>query len=133
MTVAECMTEGPVTIRPDETLAAAQEKMAHGRFRRLPVVDGDGRLLGILTDGDLRQHVGYWATTRVTAAMIEKPVTVTPETPIQSVAELMLQYQIGGVPVVAADGRVVGIVTESDLLHVLLDLLRERSPEEAPK
>lgn len=129
MDIAQCMTRDPVTVRPEETLAVAQEKMARGRFRRLPVVDASGHLLGIITDGDLRQHVGYLPTTRVTAAMIEKTITVGPDASIESAAELMLQHQIGGLPVVAADGRVAGIVTESDLLRVLLAMLRGAAPE----
>jgi acetoin utilization protein AcuB len=120
------MTPDPETIRPHDTLAVAQEKMSRGRFRRLPVVDDSGALVGILTDGDLRQHLGYWSTTRVTAAMVENPVTISAEDTIEHAAELMLEYKIGGLPVLGADGSLVGIVTESDLLLGFLKKLRER-------
>lgn len=131
MEVRRWMTPDPETIRPHDTLAEAQEKMGRGRFRRLPVVDESGALVGILTDGDLRQHLGYWSTTRVTAAMVENPVTISADETIEHAAELMLEYKIGGLPVMDSDGRLVGIVTESDLLLGLLRKLREREGGDA--
>jgi acetoin utilization protein AcuB len=118
------MTPNPQTIHPNEMLAVAREKMTAGRFRRLPVVDDAGNLLGILTDGDLREHVGYLTGTKVTAAMVEKPITVPADAPIDVAADLMLQHKIGGLPVVESTGKMVGIITETDLLHAWLHHLR---------
>lgn len=115
------MTPSPETVRPTDMLSQADEKMRRGRFRRVPVVDDSGKLLGMLTDGDLRQHVGYLGSTRVTAAMVEKPVTISPEATIGAAAELMRWHKIGGLPVVDGDGRLVGIITESDLLLALVE------------
>jgi len=128
MTVRDCMTPNPQTIGTNDTLAMAQEKMTSGRFRRLPVVDAKGNLEGMLTDRDLREHKGYWASTRVTAAMVEKPTTIGPDVPLEDAADLLLSRKIGGLPVVAEDGRLLGILTETDVLKGLLRQVRgERS------
>lgn len=121
MNVRDLMTPDPETVRPMDLLSVADEKMRSGRFRRAPVVDDAGNLLGILSDGDLREHRGYLPTTRVTAAMIEKPVTVSPDATIGAAAELMRWHNIGGLPVVDGDGRLIGIITESDLLLALVE------------
>ena len=120
MTVRTWMTPDPQTIGPQDSLAAAQEKMGHGRFRRLPVVDASGALIGILTERDLRQHVGYLPTTHVNAAMTEKVLAVGPDEPIDSAAALMLERKIGGLPVVGKDGKLLGVITVTDLLQGLL-------------
>ncbi|MBI3302421.1 MAG: CBS domain-containing protein [Deltaproteobacteria bacterium] len=70
MLVRHRMTQNPVTVTPQNTLAVALEKMTAGRFRRLPVVQ-DGALVGILTDRDLRRHEGVQERTRVVAAIAE--------------------------------------------------------------
>jgi CBS domain-containing protein len=123
MKVEAFMTRNPQTVQPQDTLAAARDKMDRGRFRRLPVVDKTGRLVGILTDGDLRPHIGYFGTTRVSAAAVDDPVTITAEAPLEEAVRLMLERKIGGLPVVGDEGRVVGILTESDLLRGFLQAL----------
>jgi len=120
MTVRTWMTRDPQTIGPKESLEAAQAKMSRGRFRRLPVVDDSGALVGILSESDLRQHVGYLGTTHVNAAMSEKVLTIGPDQPIEAAAALLLQQKIGGLPVVGDDGKLLGIVTVTDLLQGLL-------------
>ncbi|HKA54823.1 MAG TPA: CBS domain-containing protein, partial [Candidatus Binatia bacterium] len=127
MVVRQRMTPQPVTVSPHDTLAAAQEKMTAGCFRRLPVVH-DGTLVGILTDRDLRRHVGAEARTRVGAAMTESPLTISPATPIEDAVRLMLKHQISGLPVVE-NGKVVGIVTTSDILHAFLEMTGASTPE----
>jgi CBS-domain-containing membrane protein len=120
MTVRVWMTANPETISPRDMLALAQEKMTRGRYRRLPVLDVSGALVGILTQGDLRPFAGYLPTTRVDAAMMEKPFTIGPDEAVEAAAKLMLDRKMGGLPVVDVDGRLIGIITESDLLRVLL-------------
>lgn len=121
MKVRELMTPQPQTARPTDTLSVVDEKMRQGRFRRLPVVDEAGKLVGIVSDGDLREHVGYLPTTRVSAAMSENPVTVSDDVEIEVAAQLMIWHKHGGLPVVDAAGQLAGIITESDLLMALVD------------
>lgn len=120
MLVRHRMTPHPVTISPHDTLAAAQEKMTTGHFRRLPVVH-DGTLVGILTDRDLRRHLGTEERTRVGAAMTETPLTIAPATTVEAAVQLMLKHQISGLPVVE-NGKVVGIITTSDVLRAFLEM-----------
>lgn len=129
MKVRDLMTPAPQTITARETLAAARERMDHGRFRRLPVVDGDGRLIGMLTDRDVRQHSGHLADTRVTGAMVEPAITVGTEDSAEDVADRLLRERVGGFPVVDARGTLVGMITETDLLRGLLSLWRSRPRE----
>jgi acetoin utilization protein AcuB len=121
MIVGNRMTKEPTTAEPDELLIRASHKMQTGGFRRLPVVS-EGKLVGILTDRDLREHQGYLEHTKINGVMTEKPVTVTPATTLEEAAEIILERQFGGLPVVA-DGRLVGIITASDILRAFLDVM----------
>ncbi len=95
--------------------------MQAGGFRRLPVVS-DGKLVGIVSDRDLREHRGHLEQVKISGIMTERPVTVTPATTIEEAAQIMLERQIGGLPVVA-DGRLVGMITTSDIMRAFLDVM----------
>jgi acetoin utilization protein AcuB len=116
------MTRSPVTVTPRNTLAKAQALMRAGGFRRVPVVS-DGELVGILSERDLRQHLGYLESTRVDGAMTAAPMTVSSQMSVQDAARLLLEHKVGGLPVVDG-GKLVGIVTTGDLLHALLDVIQ---------
>lgn len=133
--VQDWMTPTPYTCTPDASLADAWEIMAQHGIRRLPVIDR-GRLVGIVSYGDLREaapssiaglslfEVSYfWARLSVRDAMTPDPITVTPETPVREAAQIMLDHKIGGLPVVDAQGRLVGIFTESDILRFVVTSL----------
>lgn len=126
MLVGNRMTKEPVTITADVLLNEAEEKMRKGGFRRLPVI-GDGKLVGIITDRDLRAHVGYLERTRVNGVMTEKVRTVGPETTLEEAAQILLKFQIGGLPVVD-DGRLVGIITTTDVMKAFLDTMGASQP-----
>jgi acetoin utilization protein AcuB len=122
MQLANAMTSKPVTVGSRETLATAKALMDAGRFRRLPVVD-DERLVGILTERDIREHAGALERTRVNGAMRTPIITVTPEDKVETAAHLMVEHKIGGLPVVA-DGKLIGIVTTTDVLRAFLRVLQ---------
>ena len=121
MLVGKRMSKSPATVTPEDYLANARAKMQEGNFRRLPVVK-DGQLVGIVTDRDLRQHMGYLERTKVNAAMTEALITVTPQTTLEEAAQVMLKHKVGGLPVVE-DGKLVGIITTSDILQAFLDVM----------
>ncbi len=122
MELANVMTANPVTISSRDTLAVAKSLMDAGRFRRLPVVD-DGRLVGIVTERDIRQHAGALDHTRVDAAMRISVITVTPGDCVENAARLMLEHKIGGLPV-TAEGKLAGIVTTTDIMKAFLRLIQ---------
>jgi acetoin utilization protein AcuB len=123
LAVREVMATHPITVRPHETARHAYQLMRDNRFRHLPVVE-DGRLVGILSDRDLRPVLlsPGLARARVRELMSEDLTTVGPDTPIEEAASLLVVKKIGCLPVVA-QGQLVGIVTETDLLAVLVELL----------
>src|SRR5262245_17639391 len=126
MLVGNRMTKDPVTITSDEFLTQARQKMEVGRFRRLPVVSG-GRVVGIVTDRDMRAHIGDLERTRVNGAMTEKVRTVSPSTTMEEAAQIMLKFRIGGLPVVE-NGGLVGIITTSDVMKAFLDTMGASQP-----
>lgn len=121
MEITDWITRNPICISPNETLANAKELMDTGRFRRLPVIE-NGKLVGIITERDLRQHWGYLDSTKVDASMTPDPIMISSQVSAQDVARLMLRHKIGGVPVVE-NGKLVGIVSTSDLLRALLNVV----------
>jgi acetoin utilization protein AcuB len=121
MLVEKGMSKNPETIAPEDYLADALVKMHKGGFRRLPVVK-DGKLVGIITDRDLREHAGLLERTRTSSAMTKDLLTVTPRTTLEQAAKLMLSHKISGLPVTDA-GQLVGIITTSDILQAFLDAI----------
>jgi acetoin utilization protein AcuB len=136
--VEERMTRGAVTVRWDEPVREAWTRMKTGRLRHLPVLDEDGRLVGIVTDRDLRQVVLDPAlherlaaeiartldTAKVRDIMTWGVLTVRPGTPLRDAARLMHQHKIGALPVVERD-RVVGMLTETDVVKAFAEVLDE--------
>ncbi|MGQ9490456.1 MAG: CBS domain-containing protein [Anaerolineae bacterium] len=132
--VADIMTPNPVTVTPRNAIRTAINLMREGGYRRMPVVDR-GRLVGIITDRDLRRAANSPFVVReqwydnfildhieVGSCMTPNPLTIEPSAPIVEAAQLMRNHKIGGLPVVA-DGHLVGIITETDLLNFLIELL----------
>lgn len=121
MQMLHVMTKHPETIGPDDMLLKAKEIMDIGGFRRLTVVQ-DGQVIGILTERDLREHGGYLKSTKVDVAMKTPVLTVDSHTSVEDAARMMLAKKIGGMPVVDA-GKLVGIITTSDLLGAFLTVI----------
>ena len=121
MLVCNRMTKEPVTIGPEAALSQAKERMEAGRFHRVPVVSG-GKLVGILTDRDIRAHLTDIEQTKVGSVMTQNVRTVSPSITVEEAAQILLKYQIGGLPVVD-QGRLVGIITASDVMKAFLDVM----------
>jgi len=122
MKVAERMTRNPSHVRLADTLTAARTIMQAEGFKHLPVVETK-RVLGVITDRDVRQHAAHLDETLVETAMTADPVTVSPNTTIEEAASVMLVKRIGCLPVVENRG-LVGIITTTDLLRALVDIAR---------
>jgi acetoin utilization protein AcuB len=121
MLVGNRMTKEPITVEADDLLSRASHKMQAGGFRRLPVVS-HGKLVGIITERDLHEHRGHLDHTKINGVMTEKPLTASPGMTLEEAALIMLERQIGGLPVVQ-DDRLVGVITASDVLRAFLDVM----------
>ena len=131
MLVRDLMSPRVVTIDASESCHTAVERMARSKIRHLPVTDASGRLVGVVTDRDLRLHlfapevfsqVGrvpvehHLRAIPVEQIMSAPAVTVAPDDDLAVAARTMREERIGSLPVVEGD-RVVGINTETDLLR----------------
>ena len=143
--VKDWMSRDVITVTADTLLSTAERLLIRHTIRRLPVVDKDGRLVGILTYGDIRrakpspaQKLSTWELNRLMAQMqvgdimTPNPITIAPNTTISDAAGLMLKNMVSGLPVVDAQQRVLGIITESDIFRLVV---REwgHLPEEVPE
>lgn len=115
--VGRWMVSGPVTATPEEKLSAVEAKMKEGGFRSMPVLK-EGRVVGIVTDRDLRRQVGYLEHTEVKLAMTEDVITINPRTTISEAARLLRERKIGALPVVEEE-KLVGIISNTDILEAL--------------
>lgn len=135
MLVGYRMTPKVITVSPGLPIAEALEQMRHDGVHRYPVVDKKGKMVGIVTHTDLlyaspssATSLNVWEITyllnqiKVKEVMTRKVITVDEDCPIEDAARLMRDHEIGGLPVMR-DGQVVGIITESDVFDVFLELL----------
>jgi len=138
MLVGERMTRHPITVREDEKVEDALNLMRKKKVRRLPVLDAKGKLVGIVSEKDLLYASPSPATTlsvyemhyllsklALKEVMTRDVITVTEFAPIEEAARVMVDSKIGGLPVMRGD-TLVGIITETDLFKVFLELLGAR-------
>lgn len=97
-----------------KVVTAAASRMKTGKFHRLPVVDA-GKLVGIVSQFDLKRYAGALDSTLIESAMTRDPITVMASDTPQHAAALMQRHEAGALPVIHA-GKVVGIVTAKDLM-----------------
>jgi acetoin utilization protein AcuB len=137
MLVGERMSKPVITISPDMPIAEALNMMKVEKVRRFPVVK-EGKLLGVVSDKDLLNAspspvstLSIWEMNyllnkiAVSEVMVKNVLTVMEDTPIEQAARIMADNKIGGLPVMR-DGGVVGIITETDLFKMFLELLGAR-------
>ena len=129
MLVRDRMKPNPATVRPESDPMAAQTLLRYGKFRRLPVVDDSEALIGIVTASDLERFFSSAPSPgvvkrqyRVDQAMTRPVITVPSDYPLEEAAKLMLEHKVGGLPVIE-DGKLVGIITESDIFAQLVETL----------
>lgn len=140
MLVKDRMSHPVISVHPEMPMNDALRMMRAEHIRRLPVVDAHGRLVGIVSERDLLHaapsdvtSLSIWEindlVSRITIdkVMSREVVTIDEGTPIEEAARMMADHRIGGLPVMR-DGQMVGIITETDLFKVFLELLGAREP-----
>jgi CBS domain-containing protein len=138
MKAGDVMTTGAATVRPEAPLVDAAQLMVQHQISGLPVIDSHDRLVGLVTENDFLRAgasgkprlLEMLATAgtgesddlhvrRVEELMTREPITISAETPLEDVINLMHRHNVRRLPVVA-DGKVVGIVSRGNLLRALL-------------
>jgi acetoin utilization protein AcuB len=138
MIVGHRMTQNPVTIRQDVPVAEAQRIMRQEKIHRLPVLDKDKNLVGIVTEKDLLYaspspastldvyELNYLLSKLTVKKVMSTPViSIPPDTVIEEAARVMADNDIGGLSVVE-QGKLVGIITESDIFKIFIELFGAR-------
>ena len=137
MLVRERMTKNPIVVPPDMPITEALNLMHEKRIRRTPVID-NGKLVGIISEKDLLNASPSDATSLsvwelnylinkilVRDVMTKDVITVEEDTAIEEAARIMVDNKIGGLPVMR-DGELVGIITETDLFKIFIELMGAR-------
>lgn len=137
--VRDWMTRDVVTVSPDTTLPEAHRLMTDNQIRRLPVME-NGRLVGIVTGGDVRGAeasdatlLSVWelhyliAKIKIGEIMTPDPVIISQDATIGEAAQVMLDNKISGLPVVNGEGKLVGIITESDIFRIVVQGWKEQA------
>jgi acetoin utilization protein AcuB len=124
MKIHSLMIENPITIKPNASVAEAIELMKANSIRHLPVVTTGNKLQGFLTLADMKQGLipSMLGDISMDDLMIKNPITVSPDDDIEFAAQLIYNHKIGGMPVVKK-GRLVGIVTATDMLRTFIDMM----------
>ena len=132
--VRDVMTPNPVTLSPEESLMEALQMMRLKKIRRIPVVSAAGKLVGLLTEGDLKraepstlsdtqeQFMAVMEGTQVNRIMIQNLVTAAPDTPLIDAARTLFKSKYGALPVLDGE-KLVGILTDNDLIGALVKVL----------
>ena len=139
--VRDWMTREVVVVAPETTLLQAHRLMNDNQIRRLPVTKND-QLIGIITLGDVRgaeasdaTWLSIWelqyliAKIKVKEIMTHDPIVISPDATIGEAAQVMLDHKISGLPVVDSDGKLVGIITESDIFRIVVQEWKEQTEE----
>lgn len=137
MTVSKNMTINPVTTTPDEGVFEAFELMKNEGVQRLPVLDNDGNLVGIISEKNITSAAAdrevsivefalLLSKIKVGDVMTKEVITVSVDDPVELAARKMSDNDISILPVVDNDGKLVGVVSRSDLFRLLLELFGTR-------
>ena len=137
MFVSRSMTRKVITVDPEKTVFEAQELMAHHSIRHLPVIDAKQKLVGIVTDRDIRSAVPYHflkdscseeqreqvCALAVKDIMAREPISISPTSTIQDALLMIQTSKVGALPVVGDDGKLSGILSVRDLLRAFINVL----------
>jgi acetoin utilization protein AcuB len=142
MFIDKSMTRDVLTVDPETSIAEAADSMSRNRIRHLPVTDREGRLVGIVTDRDIRsampsilssqelvgKEMERIAQLRVNDIMTKNVVTVSPMNTLEDALLLMQRTKVGAFPVLDRQGKLVGIISVRDLMRAFINVLGIEEP-----
>lgn len=137
MFVSRSMTRKVITVNPGDSLLEARSLMHQSKIRHLPVVAADKRLVGIVTDRDIRSALPLdpgkgqaddrarerYAQLTVADVMTPDPVTISPSHTLEDALLLIQEKRVGAFPVVDQEGKLTGILSVRDLLRAFINVL----------
>ena len=130
MTVSQLMKRSVLSLPASAHLDTAAACMEEARIRHVPIADEKGRLIGVVSQRDVSRALDVMRTAdgrrqpvRVGDIMHTEVLKVPPELPAHEAAAMMIEHKIGMLPVVEKDGRIVGILTETDFVEVAREAL----------
>ncbi len=142
MFIDKSMTRDVLTVDPETSIAGANELMSRNRIRHLPVIDQDSRLVGIVTDRDIRsampsnllseeavaREIKQIALLKVKDIMTKNVVTVSPMNTLEDALLLMQRTKVGAFPVLDLQGKLIGIISVRDLMRAFINVLGIEEP-----
>ena len=137
MFISNSMTRKVITVEPDDGIFKAQELMAENKIRHLPVVASGNRLVGVVTDRDIRSALPYkffktapskeekknYSELKIKDIMTKDPITISPTYTIQDALLVIQDARVGALPVVKEDNILAGIISVRDLLRAFINVL----------
>ena len=127
--VSDLMTTALVTVKEAEPIGLADTAMKLGQLRHVPVVDGHGHLVGILSARDVLAALARGKGSAPAAEhMTRRVISVGPDTPAAEALDLLVENRFGALPVVGEEGELIGIVTETDFLLASRDMFGQPRP-----
>ena len=130
------MVSSPITIGPDASVSEAIDIMSENELHRLPVVDGDNKLVGLVTEGLIVENTPNSSSSlsvfelnyllnklAIKDIMINEVITIDKEALLEEAATKLRKYDIGCLPVVDEDNTLIGIITHNDIFTAFIDLL----------
>ena len=137
MFVSNSMTRKVITVEPNDGIFKAQELMAENKIRHLPVIESGNRLVGVVTDRDIRSALPYkffktapseeekknFTELKIKDIMTKEPLTISPAYTIQDALLVIQDARVGALPVVKEDGTLTGIISVRDLLRAFINVL----------
>ena len=141
MYVKDHMTKDPVTVMAGTTVSKALDLMNTGKFHRIPVIDAEGKLIGLITEGLISDSSRATTTslsiyelnyllsrTRVSDIMVTDVVTIAPNVFLEEAAQIMADHRVGVLPVVDEERHVLGILTDKDVFEALSKIMGYHQP-----
>lgn len=135
MLIREWMTSSVISVKEDVSMLKVSKLMKEHGIKRVPVVDDENRLIGIVSDRDIKEASPSKATTldihelsyllselKIRDIMTKDPVSVSPMDTIEQVALIMLEKKLTGLPVVDWEKKLVGIITEADIFKIFTEI-----------
>ncbi|MBI1857588.1 MAG: CBS domain-containing protein [Candidatus Melainabacteria bacterium] len=123
MYIKDVMKTKPYFLHKDDTIASAYELMSSKKIRHIPIINENQELIGLVTQRDIAGALAKREESMKIAKIMKKEIiTVCPDTPLKGVIEVMILNKYGCLPVVDSNNKLIGIVTETDMLQTLYEV-----------